>query len=202
VELLVRGPDQPPTCRIDGTPNGAAVEPGDSVLLQGAVWDDETEVTDLLVSWTSDIDGDVAGPRPDALGMVDVTVPAPSLGRHVISLSATDGRDGTCEATRTLWVDTPPTVTWLAPADGASIMLGTSVTLELEVTDALSPSTELMVEVASSLDGPRASTQPDAAGQVSVATFLSAGAHTLTATATDPLGLTSTFEVDVTVIAP
>ncbi len=86
----------------------------------------------------------------------------------------------------------PPTVTISSPADGSTITLGDTVTLEGAAGDSQDGDLTAALSWSSSIDG-----ELGAGG--SVAATLSLGVHTITASATDSVGLEASDSITVTV---
>ncbi len=82
----------------DGRPEVLIVAPatgssrwlGETVLFEGQVSDDVTDNEDLLVTWTSSVDGTLASGGADSSGLTTVPVDTLLAGTHVITLTAVD----------------------------------------------------------------------------------------------------------------
>ncbi len=81
---------EPPTARIDSPADGATVDEGETVTLEGTVSDGDTDALDLAVSWASDLDGELDTGGANSSGTVGFTTSALSPGVHTITLTTTD----------------------------------------------------------------------------------------------------------------
>ena len=90
VPLMTR-PDGPPTVGIVDPLPGAVIPQAEEVLVHAIVGDEETALEDLFVEWTSDVDGYVARPVPDAEGWTEGEWRSPRTpGDHVLTVTVTD----------------------------------------------------------------------------------------------------------------
>jgi alpha-tubulin suppressor-like RCC1 family protein len=192
---IVISENQSPTCEIQTPSAGTVVAEGSAVALMGTVGDPEDGVTGLSVEWSSDLDGTLGASTPGAQGEVDLTTSSLRLGTHLISLTVADRLGASCEATVSLLVDSPPSLTWIAPL--ASEREGVELSLEVESTDVQDSPADLTVSFVSDQDGDLGSVSPETSGQAVLAgLLLSEGTHLVTVTAVDTVGLsTSILEV-------
>jgi len=106
--LVVVEPNAAPTCVLHEPADGTTLGPADTVLLRGTVSDDGDSLT---VAISSDLDGPLAEPTPDAEGDVEALLGPLSLGAHVLTLAASDPQGLACSASvgvEVLPVDTGP----------------------------------------------------------------------------------------------
>jgi hypothetical protein len=124
-----------------------------------------------------------------------------SPGRHIVYVQGRDalGNRGPLSAAFLEVlpgaVNQPPSVDITSPADGASVVQGTSVTLTATATDPENGNLAASVVWTSSLDGQLATGG-------SAARVLSVGTHTITASVTDSAGASASDAVTVTVTPP
>ncbi len=124
------------------------------------------------------------------------------VGTHVLTARATDDQGASrTSASVTIMIDPvpspnePPAVAWVSPADGAEVMYGTPVTLEVAASD--SDGSVVRVEYFSGAGK---------VGEATVAPFQFVwtqpplGSHVLTAIATDDDGATTTSEARTLVV--
>ncbi|MFM2162705.1 MAG: hypothetical protein RLZZ383_2217 [Pseudomonadota bacterium] len=195
IDVVVSGDNQPPTPTILAPTTWAVLREGEPLVLEGRADDPEDGAlpTGGLV-WTSSIDGLWGQGSP-------LTIGAPSLGEHLIVLTAIDTLGASAQAAVTLRVagvgeDVAPFVRIDAPTDGATYAPGQTVSLRGEGLDpetgALSGASLVWT---SDLDGALGTGSPRD-------TTLSAGVHALTLTATDPGGQSDSATVYVVVATP
>lgn len=192
-------PDPPadaPTCAITAPADGALIAAGEATVLAATVGDAQQAPESLGVEWASDHDGVLAVSTPGSDGGVSFTTTDLSAAVHVLTLRVTDDDGHTCVDTRTLTVGAPPSVIITAPDDGAGAPEGEAVELRVEIADDDNNVDDLTLVWTSDLDG--ALPAPAGAGDPVTAT-LGPGAHVLTATVTDPLGLSDADTVRFTV---
>ncbi|MCB9682320.1 MAG: hypothetical protein H6733_12710 [Alphaproteobacteria bacterium] len=105
------------TVRIEGPPDLDLRQPvadavfrlGDPVRFEASVTDVESDPTDLIVTWTSDVSGAVAAPAPDATGLVAFQRSDLPAGTHQLTLRAVDPAGMASTRTVPFRVNTPPT---------------------------------------------------------------------------------------------
>ena len=92
---LLAIPDEPPTARILAPADGDVLPVGGNHTLSATVSDDLDAPEDLLVAWTSDVDGAVATGAPASDGTVADLWAAPTPGTHQLTLTVADSCDHT-----------------------------------------------------------------------------------------------------------
>lgn len=106
VSYTVRGA---PVVTIDAPLDGDVLLDSADVSISGTATDLEDLATDLLVEWTSDVDGLLFADSPDSDGTTAFSTDALSAGVHELTLTATD-TDGQWSGTSiTVTVDAVPT---------------------------------------------------------------------------------------------
>jgi hypothetical protein len=178
-----------PTVVISSPADGTSVWAGASVSFAGTANDTQDgQLTNNLV-WTSSLQGPIG--TGAGFSRTDLQV-----GTHVITASATDSGNLTGSAVVTIVVNpnTPPTVTISAPANNTVVKLGTPVTFTGAASDLQNGNLTASLIWTSNRQG-----------QIGTgATFsradLTAGAHVITARATDSGQLTGSATVNVTVV--
>lgn len=80
----------PPTLTLLEPADGDIVAAGVDVRFSATVSDSEDVPTDLLIDWTSDIDGTLSAAGADSTGSVSFRTSALSVGDHAISVTVTD----------------------------------------------------------------------------------------------------------------
>lgn len=192
ITVVPVGTDQPPVAKILAPRDGASFTAGETIALEGQGTDPEDgALSGAALAWSSSRDG--------ALGSgasLSVTL---SVGAHTLSLTATDSFAQTGEARVSVVVNPDgleaPTVTILAPRDGATLTGGEAVSLSGEAVSAhgVTLTGEALVWT-SDQDGALGS------GEAITADPLSAGPHRITLTATDADGAIGAASVGVRVL--
>ena len=95
VTVTIVGPeDAPPTCSILSPEPGTAIPDDETLLVSAQVLDDVDEPGDLVLTWTSSIDGELEAGVSDSSGVVSASFDDLSPGSHYIVLSALDSEAG------------------------------------------------------------------------------------------------------------
>lgn len=126
-----------PIVTIEGPTDGDVLLDSADVQFTGSATDYEDLATDLVVEWTSDVDGPLFADSPDSDGLTAWSSDALTPGVHLLTLAATD-TDGQWSATSiTVTVDAVPTapVVTLGPA-GARTADDLDVAITTPSTDA------------------------------------------------------------------
>ncbi len=175
-----------PAVHILTPANGATLPAGRMVALAATASDAEDGDLGAAILWTSNRDG--------ALGSGSTRSVVLSLGTHVITAEATDGRGARVTATVTVTVaDAPPTVQIVAPADGITVAAGTPVMLQATATDAEDGDLGGLIAWTSDRDGPLG------VGSTLTASSLRVGTHVITAAVLDASGQPGSATVRLTV---
>jgi len=200
VIITVGAPNTAPTCELTSPESGSMV-PSGTVIFQGTANDVDEAEDALTVTFTTDTELDL-GPStsPDSDGSIVFATGALTPGTHVVSMEVMDEVEATCTRSIVLEVGGPPTVAISTPADGTTVNDGEAVTFAGTVSDEEDDDTTLTVAWTSSEDGILGSDSPSATGAVELTTDgLSVGTHTITLSATDSDGGTSSDTVSITV---
>lgn len=215
VELNVI-PSGPPDGIIVSPVNNATTKYYSNVLIsfEAIVEDAEADPEDLLVSWNSDLDGDlVLGDQPDAEGnYIDTSYL--TEGDHRITMTVLDPEGN--EATQSVDIEVggenqPPSCNITEPVDGTAIGYGEQIILRGTASDPDVTSNMLTAVWSSNIDGELNTTTPTAEGEFLYGTSaLSGGVHTITLTVTDEAGancsdfvlLTVSVPPDITILEP
>ncbi|MCO4770708.1 MAG: hypothetical protein KDA24_11820 [Deltaproteobacteria bacterium] len=201
--FTVRGPNSPPECSLDLPENGEEFTTGENIQFVGTATDADVPSSSLSVEWTSSVDGVIGNSIPADSGTVTFDTTSLGGGAPTITMVVTDEVGVTCADTVSLVIESPPSITILAPVDGSTVGLGSYVSVNSQVSDVQDVPTDLEIVWDSSLDGLIGPDTADSTGFQSGATpNLSAGQHVLTVTATDTGGLSGSDSVVLTVSAP
>ncbi|HEY0943766.1 MAG TPA: Ig-like domain-containing protein, partial [Opitutaceae bacterium] len=185
---LTVGANSSPAVNITAPADGATFAAGASVTFTATATDAQDGNLGASVTWSSDRDG--------ALGTgASITRSTLSAGTHVIAASVTDqgGLSGVDSIQITIGANQSPAVSISAPANGSTFGAGTSVTFTATAADAEDGNLGASLAWSSDRDGSLGT------GASITRSTLSAGAHVVTASATDSGGLTGSDTVDVTI---
>ena len=177
---------------------------GESMLLEGTVYDADTNTENLEVYWESNIAGQLTGDL--LIERYDVSLLLPEgldSGEHTLSLVAIDP-DSTAERAEvevTVNTNTAPSVQLISPEEDATLSEMTTHTLVAAVSDEHTPVDELVLLWESSLDGEIDGTEEFFGNTVTLEADpgLSTGEHTLTLKVIDTLGASDSDSVTFTV---
>ncbi len=157
----------PPTVDVTAPEPGARVERGRPVDLRATVTDaEDTSLSQIHVRWSSDRDGvlfegPAGGDVRAVSGNTEFTTSSLSVGTHTLTLLATDSGGASASDSTSLTVydaTNPacvglPSVTILAPSDGATLASDDAVPFGIAIADA-SPAPEVLaLTVRSDVDG-------------------------------------------------
>src|SRR5262249_13509937 len=112
-------------------------------------------------------------------------------GTHTITASVTDSGGKSASSSITVVVNSTPTISITAPADGSTFTLGQDVTFTASASDV--EDTSLTVRWTSSVDGDLG------AGASLTKNTLSTGSHTVTASVTDSGGKSASTQIAITI---
>ena len=198
--ISVRGPNQVPTCTITDPESDSGGAEGVTTTFSAVVDDVDIGPEALVVTWTSDLDGEVGVSTPSSDGSVSMSTGALTVGTHTVSMTAVDEVGAACVDSIRFIVGRSPLVSISSPIDGGMVNQGETVTLLGSATDADEDEATLSVRWTSDRDGTLFEGAPDSAGlTLSTVASLTVGDHAITLTATDGLGLTGTAIAVLTV---
>ncbi len=185
ITLLV---NQRPTVAISAPGNNSTHTVGVSFHFGASASDAEDGDVGASLQWSSDIDGPIgSGPSFNLATL--------GAGTHTITAVANDSKGATGVAQVIVRMNVRPTATITAPANNAVPVFGTPITFAGSGADAEDGSVTSSLIWTSSRDG-----QIGMGGSFS--TTLSAGVHTIRATALDSAGATGSTTITVTVDRP
>jgi Putative metal-binding motif len=193
--------NDPPAVNILAPASGQEFNEGQQLDFQAKVVDDTTPAEELVVQWTSSIDGILSEESvPDSNGSVVFSTASLSVGNHVITLKAIDreGEEGTYGLDVSI-KDVPdaPTLTVVHPIPGESGVEGYPFTFSVQVGDEQDPLDTLAITFSSNLAGSEPFCTPvaDALGVAECDYPLGAGDHTLSFEVIDSDGLNAKSNV-------
>ncbi len=177
-----------PGVTITSPSQDTTVSAGEVVTLSAAANDPEEGDLSSAIAWSSSLDG--------SLGTgASVQAASLSVGSHTITATVTDGagQDGSATVVVDVVQNESPQVTIDAPSQDTTIAAGDAVTLAATAADAEDGDLSGSIVWTSDRDGSLGS------GASVVATSLSTGTHTITASVTDSRGATATATRGVSV---
>src|SRR5581483_2347351 len=191
VNVRVRLPNVAPAITITAPPSGASVAIGTPVTFQATATDDFDLGLGARVHWTSSRDGALGDGAP-------LVAPHLSLGSHVVTASVADSDGASASATVSVTVTpAPPTVAITQPASATTtVFAGTPVTLAGTATDPADGNVSASLRWTSDRDGDLGT------GASVVASALTIGTHTITASVTNGSALTGHAQRTVVVRGP
>lgn len=199
--------NNPPNVSLTDPEDGFAADPGTMVEFEGLATDGQDLATELLIVWSSTIDGPIGSDPPDISGNVYLATNALSSGDHLITLMATDTEGESSSQTIAVSIADQvssagaPTVVILGPTPDQEVPASEGLSLIATVTDDVDPYETLSVEVVDVPDGIVWTGNPLSTGTLQVELDPSEGTHTLNVNATDSEGKTGTASVAYTVLA-
>ncbi len=195
-----------PTAGILAPTDGSSVDAGSLVEFYGTVGDAQTSPPDLLVTWSSDVDGPLDSTPAAIDGSLHYATSSLSSGDHAITLTAVDENGLSAQSTIGLHVGTgsggpgAPTVVILGPTDAQQIPSGDVTNLVAAVTDEQDAYDTLQVELIDVPDGSLWVGNPSSTGSLTVPMTLSIGDHLLTVNALDSDGNTGSASVAFSIV--
>ncbi len=203
VEVVVL-PTEAPQASIVSPVEGGVYQVDVPVVFEGEVSDGEDQPEDLLVGWSSNLDGAIedADSTPDASGRV-FGYASLSAGSHLIVLHVEDSDGMTSDAYVSIEVsgaNSAPSCEITAPSSGESFTEGACVDLEGRVDDPDQDSRSLEVSWSSDIDGLLVESTPSTEGYVyATVCDLTAGSHVLILSVEDALGESCSTTTPITI---
>lgn len=196
-----------PYVTIESPVDGESISPEAAIEFRGRATDDQDLPTDIAITWSSDVDGQLGSDPPDASGDVFLAVASLSPGPHAITLEGKDTQGETARTSVSIEVGFvedntgAPTAILVGPADGTSYLVGETVTFVGTATDAEQAWDGLQASLVSDADGTIWEGHPASDGTVDVSTdALSAGDHGVTLRVQDDDGNVATDDVNVVIV--
>lgn len=176
-----------PTVVITAPPNGASFASDEPIAFAGRATDTDGSDLSGSIAWSSSRDG-AFGTGPTVEGML-------TEGMHTVRafVESPSGAPGSAEVTIDVLppgANRPPVVTILRPANSTTVAAGAQVTFDGSAIDVEDGDLSAALLWRSSLDGALGS-------GASITATLSAGAHTVAASATDSSGATAEARIDI-----
>lgn len=185
-------PTESPTASITN-PLAAGTYYSDQLIqFSGIIGDEEDTVTDLVATWSSNIDGELSlDTSPDTSGEIsDFTYL--SQGQHAIDLRVEDSSGKVTTESVVINVGGPnhtPQCSITEPTDRSTVLSGETVIFSGVATDEDIPSNQLQVEWVSDKDGTIGTSTPSSSGNINFGyNRLSANTHTITMNVSDEIG--------------
>lgn len=199
-------PTEAPVIALLTPEAGQAYYSNQLIQFSGMVSDNEDANEDLIVTWTSSVDGElVLETTPDSTGLIsDYTYL--SEGQHAIELRVQDSSNKVSTAEVVLQVggeNAIPQCVITEPASQSAAVVGDTVIFMGTATDDDIPNTDLMVEWISDKDGVLGLSTPSTSGAVSFAySALTADTHTISMNVRDEIGSLCAEQILLTIGNP
>ena len=196
--------NSPPGASILEPEHGAQVREGETVRLRGFVDDRLTQLDELVVSWTSSLDGQLFEGPPGSDGITVIETVTLRPGDHDIVLRVVDprGQSATDQVTITVLENGAPSIVITEPLPEGVYHSDVPVTLMVGVIDPEDAPTDLRVRWTEDDVDLVGDQIPDSSG-TSIATLLmEEGSHSLIAEVRDLEGKTATATVTFVVGGP
>ncbi len=189
-DTTISSNNEAPEVVIQSPPDGWVQPASDPLELRGLVLDRGSSTADLLVGWSSSLDGVLAEGSPDGDGNTSTTLTDASPGTHVITLTGTDefGASGSQSIEVTFTADQSPSCSITSPLESDTVDPASAVLLQGQVGDDLTDPEDLQIDWSSSVDGQLSTEPADPFGVAAATVTLSANPHTITLTVTDGVG--------------
>ena len=198
-------PTEAPTVSIEMPLQGSRHYAEELIELSGIVGDAEDDVADLVIEWTSNLDGSLASPQPDSDGAISDYVLL-SEGQHAIELSVEDtsGKRSSSSVVVTVGAaNTLPSCELTEPMDGDVAVVGAAVRFRGIADDPDIPNDQMLVSWSSDKDGAFGTGTPSSDGSITYSfDGLSTNEHVITMQVQDEVGATCTDQIVFTVGNP
>lgn len=180
----------PPSVTISAPQDGATATEHALVTLSATATDTEDGDLTASIAWTSSRDGALGAGGTLAIGNL-------SVGTHTLTAAAVDQRGlaGEAHVSLTIAADAAPVVTIHSPADGSTTTEGENVVLSATASDEEDGDLSSEIVWSSNLAGPLG------AGASLGLSSLAIGTHVLTAAVTDHVGVPSSAQVSLAIVA-
>jgi hypothetical protein len=196
--------NSPPGASILEPEHGAQLREGELIAFRGLVDDRLTSFEDLIVSWTSSLDGQLFEGPPGPDGVTSFQAGVLSSGSHEITLRVVDPRgvSGTDRVTISVLDNGAPSIEITEPIATAIYHSDAPVSFVVGVLDPEDPPTALRVSWTADGDELLTDLIPDDSGTSIASLSLEEGSHTLLATVSDQEGKNSSATVSIVVGGP
>ncbi len=196
--------DSAPGASILQPEHGSQVREGEQVVFRGVVDDRRTPMEDLLVSWTSSLDGQLFQGQPSADGSTGLQASSLTAGSHEITLRVVDprGMSGTDRVTIAVLENGAPSIVITEPIASNVYHSDAAVSFVVGVIDPEDPPTALRVDWTEGGAPVLTDLIPDDGGTAIASLLVDEGSHTMLATVTDQEGKSSSATVSFVVGGP
>ena len=194
--------NSPPEASILVPESGFSVLEGSELTFRGQASDNITAAEELVVSWSSSLDGQLHEGVPNAEGISEFTTTALGEGDHVITLRVVDpdGASGNDTVDITISPNEPPAIDIDEPTEDGIYYEDVPLILTATVGDAEDDPEDLRVSWSTDAGDTLASDlEPLSTGEVTTTVDLDEGTYVLSATVVDSAGKTAgeTVTIDV-----
>ena len=188
------GAEDAPQVSIDGPAEGDSFLQSEAVTIVGMVTDDEQPWGTVNCNVISSRDGMLWEGQPSEYGIVQVDTTGLSVGSHTLTLGAVDrdANQASDQVVIEVMADARPSVLITQPGDGDWYWNSDTIRFEGEVSDDVTDPSDLVVSWSSDIDGEFGVLPANPIGFIAIETILNAGYHTISLTATDGDGNSTT----------
>ncbi len=206
VDSYLSTQNEPPEVAMASPAEGSRLVAGEVDFLV-AISDDSTALEDLVVVFSSDLQGGLDGVLESRDGGIQFVAEALEVGIHTVTVRVTDegAQVGEDSVSLELLPNTPPNITILAPEDGEKVADGSTVELSILVSDTTEGDVQDLTLVWFEFNGviPGGMTHPDGDGRAShLFEGLEPGNHSLGCNVTDSHGELVSMSVAIEVLLP
>lgn len=203
ISFQVGGPNTTPTCSIVSPAMDDSFVVGEAIVFQASASDSEVASEHLTMMWTSDKDGDLGSGTIDSSGVAILTMSDLTADTHTIQFAVEDEQESRCSSSVVISVGTPPELSIASPTAGDVFALGDVIHFSGTVQDGDELPNQVALSWMSSVDGEFSTQGSSASGVLDVyVSTLSAGQHSISATATDSTGLSDISSLSILVNDP
>ncbi len=196
--------NSPPGASILEPEHNAQLREGEPIAFRGLVDDRLTPLEELVVSWTSSLDGQLFEGPPGLDGVTSFQAGVLSSGSHEITLRVVDprGLSGTDRVAISVLENGAPSIVITEPVATNVYHSDSAISFVVGVLDPEDPPTALRVSWTEDGDELLTDLIPDDSGTSIASLSLDEGDHTLLATVSDQAGKSSSATVSIVVGGP
>lgn len=201
--MTIKEVNTPPSVSITFPLDGDSYDEYDPIEFTARVGDNQDSPQDLMVLWSSDLDGELNDTPADSDGIVSFVTSNLSPGSNTVTISATDsiGQRSSTFVTLTINdIEDAPTIDIRSPQERDVGEEDVEFGFEVSVADPQDSAEELRLSFVSNVDGEFCTPSADSLGIASCNAILSGGSHQLVFEVTDTHGYSTITETEFEVL--